>query len=103
MIKENSSLQNFFGVCPVHQRCIRTKTYVGQRAGGQNPLGYLGAWLAASNLYESKADHMKHRPSMAERRTARNLLKREGNYDLFNDKEGAREPGDSEPEVVTHH
>ena len=102
-IKENASLQNFFSICRVHPKCVRTKTYVGQRAGGQNPLGYLGAWLLAGSQYADKNAHMKHRPTFQERRSARNLLKREGNYLAFVEKEAPREPNDSEPEVVSHH
>lgn len=63
---------------PAHPKCFKTRTAkppVAGRSGAQGrPLGHLAAWLEGSGRYQTKADHFKYQPPLAQRRQARARL-----------------------------
>ena len=55
--------------CNVHAKCTLTRN-IGVKTtknfGPDEPIAYVGAWLASANLFPSAAEHAQHKPSIAD-------------------------------------
>ena len=97
--------RELYATCPCkaeHGTCIKTRTVnPGRRKGKGRPLGFLAAWLRGAKQagIETKTDHMRFEPSLAQRREARMALAEKpsaARYFAFERPKGAGEA--SEPE-----